>query len=70
MAVATEVIVLRIEQYRVPQMAIAKHGILSTHTNIVYEVVDNLCCITAQLIHYTNKEDNNLMHLPIEMLVK
>ena len=47
-----------------------KHGILSMYTNIVYETVDNLCYIKAQLIHYTNKEDKNLMHSPIEILVK
>ena len=40
------------------------------YTYMMYETVDNLCCITAQFIHtvLTNKEGNNLMHSPIEIL--
>ena len=53
-----EVIVLRMEQYRLPQMAVAKCRILSTYTNMVYETVDNLCCITAQFFTLTSKEGN------------
>ena len=37
---------------------------------MVYGMVDNLRCITAQFIYYTNKEGNNLMHSPTEILVK
>ena len=69
-AKATEVMVFRMEQYRPPQMAVVKcGGILSTYTNMVYEMVNHFCCITVQFIH-TNNEGNNLMYLLIEILVK
>ena len=47
--------VLRMAHYSPPQMAVAKRGILSKYTNMMYELEDNLCCITAQFIHTNNE---------------
>ena len=73
--------VLRMEQYTTPQTAVAKHRILSTYTyrGQYMWTVDNLrlwnggqfVLYYSQFIHTNNqKEGNNLMHLPIEILVK
>ena len=60
---------LRMKQYRPPQMAVAKCGILSTYINIVYEMVDNLCVLQPNLFIIIGKQGNPrgniLMHFPL-----